>query len=296
VPGTFRVTAKQIASGMKLLQKLAVSYVRTRFRILSSFSKTRAAEYAFTIFCTPQHRNRKKLPPLFEEAEKLRFTFQQYTIAGYRWNKGAGRKALILHGFESSAINFGHYIQPLTEKGYEVLAFDAPAHGRSSGKQINAVIYRDFVRQIDKEYGPVQSFIAHSFGGLALCLALSETQHSDDYRVALVAPATESTTAFEHFFRLLGVSDPAIREKIEQMVLRVSGHPVAWFSIHRTLDHIRAKILWAHDKKDPVTPFRDVEVIKKENYPGIRFVITEGLGHRRIYRDAKVVRMIIDFL
>ena len=36
--------------------------------------------------------------------------------------------------------------------------------------------------------------------------------------------------------------------------------------------------------------------VREENYPHIRFVITKGLGHRRIYRENKVSREVIDFM
>ena len=158
---------------MKLIQKFAVGYLRAKFKLLSSLSKKRAAEKAFELFCTPKYRNTKPLPQVFEDAEKIHFKFEQYTIRGYRWNKGGNRKALILHGFESSAINFDKYIKPLVKKDYEVMAFDAPAHGRSSGKQITALIYRDLIKYLNDQYGPIQSYIAHSFGGLALSFALA---------------------------------------------------------------------------------------------------------------------------
>ena len=79
---------------------------------------------------------------------------------------------LILHGFESTAINFEGYVEPLIKKGYEVLAFDAPAHGHSSGKRITAIVYRDLVEYVDEHYGPVRSYLGHSFGGFVLSLAL----------------------------------------------------------------------------------------------------------------------------
>jgi len=91
---------------MKLKQKFAAAYTRSKFKILSSISKKKAAEKAFELFCTPQFRNLKNLPVVFEGAEKIHFKFQQFNIVGYRWNKGSGRKALIIHGFESSVINF----------------------------------------------------------------------------------------------------------------------------------------------------------------------------------------------
>src|SRR6476620_1875055 len=99
-------------------QKLALSLVRAKFKILSSISKQRAAASAFELFCTPQQRNRKKLPPVFERSERLEFPFEEETVRGYRWNHhiNPGKKAVILHGFESSVINFERYIDPLLKK------------------------------------------------------------------------------------------------------------------------------------------------------------------------------------
>jgi hypothetical protein len=47
---------------MRLSQRLVLKYIKTKFIILSLFSKRLAAEKAFQLFCTPQYRNRKKLP------------------------------------------------------------------------------------------------------------------------------------------------------------------------------------------------------------------------------------------
>ena len=280
---------------MKFRQKVAISYIRTKFKILSSISKKKAAEKAFELFCTPQFRNVKDLPLVFEEAEKLNFNFLQFNIVGYRWNKGAGHKVLIIHGFESSVINFDRYVNALIKKEYEVLAFDAPAHGRSSGKQVNAIIYRDFIKHVYSTYGPIQSFIAHSLGGLVVSIALAEIRHDENYRVVLIAPATETKTTLDLFFQFLRLDDTIVRKEFERIITRMSGHPVSWFSIPRTLKKIKAKILWVHDEDDKTTPLKDVHSIKKEDYANIHFLITKGLGHRRIYRDAQVNKVIMDF-
>ena len=50
------------------------------------------------------------------------------------------------------------------------------------------------------------------------------------------------------------------------------------------------------DEEDDITPVSDVLKVRSENHPNIKFVITKGLGHRRIYRDNKVARLIVDFL
>jgi hypothetical protein len=54
--------------------------------------------------------------------------------------------------------------------------------------------------------------------------------------------------------------------------------------------------LWCHDKDDDMTPLSDVEPIIEKGYSNFKFFITEGLGHRRIYRDNKVSKEVIDFL
>jgi pimeloyl-ACP methyl ester carboxylesterase len=280
---------------MKLGQRIALNFIRAKFNLLSAISKKNAAEQAFKLFCTPPSRDKKKLPAVFQEAEKLHFRFGEYDIAGYRWNKGGQRKVLILHGFESSVVNFFSYIHPLVKKGYEVLAFDAPAHGRSSGKRITAIIYRDLIKYVHEHYGPVQSYMGHSFGGFALSLALAEITHDESYRLVFIAPSSETSTAITNFLRVIGLDDK-VRKEFENIITRVSGHPVSWFSVSRTLKNIQAKILWMHDEDDQVTPLKDALKVKEQKYPNIQFVITKGLGHSRIYRDPEVGRTIVDFL
>ena len=280
---------------MKLTQRLALKYVRTRLKLLSSISKKKAAEKAFELFCTPQQRNKKALSKIFEQAETLHFKINGITVRGWRWNNPSKKKVLILHGFESTVVNFDRYFKPLIAKGYEILAFDAPAHGRSDGKHINAPLYKNFILEINNHFGPIQSFIGHSFGGLAVCLALEEIDHTNDHKLVLIAPATETTTSIDGFFKLLEL-DLSTRLEFDNIIFEKSGVPPDWYSIRRAMKNIRTKVLWLHDEEDDVTPVSDVMKVKAENYPNIKFVITKGLGHRRIYRNSNVANMIIDFL
>lgn len=280
---------------MKLAQRVAINYLRARFSLLSSISKKKAAQKAFELFCTPQTRNKKKLPPIFKEAEKLKFVFEEIIIAGYRWNHPAEKKLLILHGFESSVINFDHYVRPFIRKGYEVLAFDAPANGRSGGKMISALVYKRFILEVYKRFGPIQSFLAHSFGGLALSLALEEIKHNETLKVVLIAPATDSLSAIDSFFNFLKLDD-SVKEEFENLILQVGNYPSTWYSIGRAVKNINARILWFHDEDDETTPFADALKVKEQNYPHVQFMVTKGLGHSRIYTDNKVKQQVIEFV
>ncbi|MBK8089534.1 MAG: alpha/beta fold hydrolase [Chitinophagaceae bacterium] len=139
------------------------------------------------------------MPAIFEKAEKLHLNMDGYQLVGYRWNHPQPKKALIIHGFSSTIKKFDHFVSPLLKKGYEVIAFDAPAHGESSGKTVNAFIYRDMIQAVYDKYGPVQSFIAHSFGGLALSLFMEEQKYQDHKKLVLIAPATETESALKSF-------------------------------------------------------------------------------------------------
>ena len=275
---------------------LAVNLIRTKFKVVSKLSKKKAAEQAFDLFVTPQSRVRKSPSIIIQKAEPLTFDFGGLKTYGYRWNHEKGeKKLLILHGHESSAVNFDHYVLPMAKKGYEVVAFDAPAHGKSEGKRINALDYKNFIKEVIARYGPFASFISHSFGGLALSLTLEETPHDETWKAVLIAPATESTTAINHFFTFLKLDDD-VRKEFDELITKANNKPASWYSVSRASEHIKAQILFLQDKQDQLTPLADVEPIIAKNYPTFQFVITDGLGHRKIYKDKNTVKLVSQFL
>lgn len=280
---------------MKLGQKIAINYIKGKLNLLALVSKKKAAEAAFELFCTPRHRSKKVYPPIFNKAEKLSIKVEGNLVKGFRWNKGGSKKVLVLHGFESSSKNFERYINPLIKKNYEVLAFDAPAHGISGGKQITLPLYIKTIQAVYDRYGPIQSFVSHSFGGLAIIHFMERAPHDAQTHIALIAPATETKTAIDTFFSFLQLDDD-VRKVFEQLIKQKSGLDPYYYSIPRALQHINASILWVHDTNDEVTPIRDVRPVMEKQYPNIRFMITEGLGHRNIYRDTKVNHVVTDFL
>ena len=279
---------------MKLAQKIAISLIRAKLNIIAVISKPKAAEAAMKIFSTPFRKSKKKTPPVFRKAEKLTFTLGGNIIRGHRWNGGKGKKVLIVHGFESSSKNFDRYIMPLVKKDCEVLAFDAPAHGGSGGKQVNLLTYVQMLHEIHSRYGPFNGYLSHSFGGLAVTHFLETVPHDENVRLVLIAPATESTSAIDSFFRILRLGTD-IRKEFDQLILQRSGVSPDHYSIRRAIKNIRAKILWFHDEEDELTPIDDALRVKEENHSHIEFVITKGLGHRKIYRENMVVKRVVDF-
>lgn len=282
---------------MKLAQKLVIGYYRAKLNIFAKLSKRKAAEKAFELFCTPYpgSNSNKKSPAIFEKAEKLHLHMGSYRLVGYRWNHPQPKKALIIHGFSSTIKKFDHFVSPLLKKGYEVIAFDAPAHGESSGKTINAFIYRDMIQAVYDQYGPVQSFIAHSFGGLSLSLFMEQQKYQENKKLVLIAPATETESALKSFAAFLNI-DEDVMEELRNIIREKSGRSIDKISIRELAHHIRAEVLWVHDEDDDVTPWADAEKIQQDAHPNFQFMVTKGLGHRKIYRDNKVKKAIMEFL
>ncbi len=280
---------------MKLAQILLVNYLRARLNLLAVISKKAAAKKAFIIFCTPHYRSKTPAPSIFEQGTAVSIRVKGNVVRGFVWNKGGIKRVLILHGFESSCRNFGAYITGLLQKNYEVLAFDAPGHGSSGGRYIDLPLYVEMIAAIHFQFGIIQSFMAHSFGGLALAHFIEKIPHTAATKLALLAPATETSSAIDSFFRFLQLGE-GVRTEFERIIREKSDLPSTWFSIPRALQHIQASVLWVHDKGDDITPFRDVEPVMEKKYPLVSFYITEGLGHKKIYRNGKVIEAVLNFL
>jgi pimeloyl-ACP methyl ester carboxylesterase len=291
---------------MKLKQKLSIRYARARLNILSLVSTRKAAIKAFRLFCTPQSRLAGKDPAVFEKGERLSFRVEGHTVRGHRWlpiqfrteesrlSKPA-KKVLLAHGFESSSQTFDGYITAFLKKGYEVVAFDAPAHGRSGGRRILLTQYVKMLSDINRNFGPFQSYLGHSLGGLALALSLEDGLAETGSRLVLIAPAVETTEALHNFSALLHLS-PEVNREMGDYAREITGRPLAWFSLRRALGQVQADILYFQDEEDRVVPLKAAQRVQKDGHPHIRFVFTRGLGHRKINKDPEIIDRAVGFL
>ena len=281
---------------MKVKQKIGIAAIRLKFKLLAIVSPKKTAEKAFDLFCTPLDKQNLVKPSTFYTGTQLSFTLNGHIVVGYQWGNNPSKRVLILHGFSSAAYKFHKYIHPLLLKNFEVLAFDAPAHGNSGGSTVNAVEYCQMIEMVIKKYGPIQNFIAHSFGGIAISLAMERMEHTAATKIVFIAPATETTTAIDEAFKLLQIKSNKIRRYFDALIYTRSGKKTNWFSINRAIKNIKATVLWIHDETDEITPFKDILPTQQAQLPNVQFLITQGLGHRRIYHSKKVMDAIFNFL
>jgi esterase/lipase len=280
---------------MTFKQRFVLSYLRIKLRLAGILSVKKAARLAFDLFCTPRSKRKKEMPGFFRKAETLEFPFNNQLVRGFRWNYPLEKKALVIHGFQSSSYNFERYIAALIKNDYSVIAFDAPAHGRSDGRRTNALEYANMLKEVIERYGPFNACIAHSFGGLAISLALENIPHCENLKLVLIAPATETSSAIGSFTKILRLNQ-RVKDEVNSLIYNISGKPTQWYSIRRAAKNIKAQVRWFHDEDDRITPYTDALNVKQDQLPNLHFTFTKGLGHRRIYRSERVRTQVINFL
>ena len=280
-------------------ERIYLQYLRTKFKTISKLAPAIAGRMAFELFCTPYPKYKKrKAPAIFHHATKRTVVLADQTkIHGFEWlpSKPNDQTVLIAHGYASYAYKFEHYIAPLLKMGYRVLAFDAPAHGQSEGKHIHVVVYQEAIQKIMEQAGPIHHFIGHSLGALTLSMIAEKIDQAEARKFVLIAPATKTTTTFANFFKMMHLNEVTKAAFLQDVSNRTS-HTVDHFAADRALTNYKGPILWVHDEKDMVCPYEDI-INFKENAPSnIKFLITNGLGHNKVYKTAEIMDQIMTFL
>lgn len=122
--------------------------------------------------------------PQPEDAEPVTLRFG---LTGLRWGH-SGPRVLALHGWQGSAAQFAPIARALVGRGLQVLALDAPAHGRTPGEFASPTVFSDALLESRPELGSVEAVIGHSMGGGAVLYALAHGLRAER-AVVVAAPA-----------------------------------------------------------------------------------------------------------
>ncbi len=287
-------------------ERMYLQYLRTKFTTLGMLAPPVAGKLAFNLFCTPYPKFKKrKAPAIFHQAKGIQVkvigngidTIGSSTLNGFEWKptKSNGKTVLITHGYASFGYKFEQYISPLLKMGCRVLCFDAPGHGLSQGKYINIPIYQQAIQQIIKEHGPIDYFIGHSLGAITLAMVAETLSNPLEHKFVLIAPATKTTSTFERFFNMMHFKD-SVRAAFLEELQKHTHHPVSYFEADRALQNYTGPVLWVHDQEDLVCPYKDLIDFQNKAPENIKFLITKGLGHNKVYKTQEVIDNIMSFL
>lgn len=280
-------------------ERIYLQYLRTKFSTIGSLSPYMAGKLAFNLFCTPYPKYKKtKAPAIFHQAKQIQISIPKgATIKGYEWTpvNANGKTVLICHGYASYFYKFEKYIQPLLNNGFRVIGFDAPAHGQSEGKYINVIIYKEAIEHIIQNCGPIDHFIGHSLGGITLAMIAEEMPNPLQHKFVLIAPATRTTTTLANYFNMMHFSEP-VKNAFYKELSKLTDKPITYFEADRAVANYKGPLLWVHDQGDRVCPYQDLVNFKEKASENIKFLITSGLGHNKVYKTSEIIAQIVAFL
>ncbi len=238
-----------------------------------------AGRIAFKLFCKPAKKEPKKNEFNFlATADRTTEVVDGRAYAVWHWGF-KGPIALLVHGWESHSGRWRKMVPILLNAGYQVVAVDAPAHGRSDGNRFTMVEYAGIIRFLLQKYAPVDLIIGHSVGATSVVWALNNT--GEAYRpkkAVLLAPFTSLRYTMERSTRNLGISPLVMRETIKRIEIfaKIAYDDIDITLRAHTLEGMQTLIV--HDRGDRVTEHTESEKLHTA-WPGSELWITEGFGH-----------------
>ena len=244
--------------------------------ILSFASPKLAGKIALSIFSTPfGGRIREPDFDFLDTSFKEELSKDDLSIMTYRW-LGKNKTILLAHGWESNSARWKPLIDTLKKQDYNIIAVDAPAHGRSGSKQFNAILYSEFINVAAKKFNP-DIIIGHSVGGMAAVFYQHKYQNSNLEKLVLLGAPSNFTGVFNRYTKMMSYNR-IIDKQMEKIILRKYGHLPDYFSAAEFTKSINTSGLIVHDERDRIIPYQDAKHYE-QHYKNAQIVTTKGLGH-----------------
>lgn len=288
--------AKSTRKQVGFAAKPAMTLIRTMFPLLSAVAPGLAARLSLRIFLTPQRYRTPAWEAAFRESASIAtLQIAGQSIAVYRWGTGE-KKVLLCHSWGGRGTQLASFVAPLLERGCSVVAFDAPAHGRSSGQRTDMMKYSEVIGRVVHIEGRVHAIIGHSFGAGNTMFAKQRHGFAVD-RIVLIGCFAHGAWITDRFGQVLNIPARIIESMRKRLEHRYPGQ-LRWseLDIAAMVAKDAAEIMLVHDKDDQEIPYVDGAGFQQA--PGTRrpLLTTTGLGHRRILRDSDVIHQVCSFI
>ncbi len=249
--------------------------------------------YLATVFITP---NRYKRPHweknILVDAKRVDLSTGR-TV--WTWGQDGNPKVCLIHGWEGRGSQLGAFVKPLVEAGYHVFAWDGPAHGDSPGKTTNPVEFSNALKEDLELIGLFEAVVGHSMGAASIAMAMNNGLKVG--KAIMIASPARWSAAVHNMGRRLHLRDATV-EALFKALERKVGYPIESFDFHEWDKNGRrheSPLLILHDEQDEAVPISEYEKLK-ELFPKAKGKLFNGLGHRRILKDAEVISAVVKFI
>ena len=275
----------------KFIAKIIPPLYGQYFNLLSFFVPQKTAHKAFVLFCTV--RKGKVLPQQAEYLEQAKNKIEEvsgHQLQTYTW-PGKKETVLLVHGWESNTFRWRNLIQKLREADFNIIAFDAPSHGHSSGKLLYVPLYEEAVHHMINTYNP-KHLIGHSVGGMTLIYNEYKNPNPKVDKIVTIGSPSEFHEIMDQFQNITKFSDRFMGH-LDSYIFKRFGFHIRDFSTSEFAKSNTKKGLLFHDRLDAIAPYHASEKVHR-GWKNSTLVSTEGLGHSMHQED--VNNQIIEFL
>ncbi|WP_298897536.1 alpha/beta hydrolase [uncultured Psychroserpens sp.] len=259
--------------------------------IISVFSRKTAGKLAIRLFSSPRKVKLKEIEVDFlQTAYTEDLDYENLSIRTYRW-LGNKETILLAHGWESNSFRWKALIEKLKDLDYNIVALDAPAHGYSTGKLFNAILYSECINIVAKKFS-ANIIIGHSVGGMATAFFQQKYQLDSVEKLVLLGAPSNFVGVFSRYVNMMNYNN-RVSKSMNDIILERFNEKPEYFNAARLSENITADGLIIHDELDKIIPYNDAEDFKNF-YKKSRLIATKGYGHS--LRAEEVNNHILDFI
>lgn len=210
-------------------------------------------------------------------------------VVGRSW--GRGPVIVLVHGWSGHLGQLTPFVDPLVERGFQVVGFDWPGHGDSHGDVSSLLHAARVLKAMQELFGPFHAVIAHSFGAAATVYATSTGLQVG--RLALHAPVARLDRYIDAYSSALGLSAQRRADFISSCEAWLE-QPFSSFEPLEAARKVKVPTLVLHSADDREVAIEDGAQLATALEGTL--LTKEGLGHRKLLRDPSCVAETVVFL
>jgi pimeloyl-ACP methyl ester carboxylesterase len=209
----------------------------------------------------------------------------------YQYGKSK-KKILLVHGWSGRGTQLFKIADELLKAGYSTVSFDAPAHGKSPGKDTIMVDFIATILEIDRQFGPFEAAIGHSLGGMSVLNAIKKGLKVN--HAVVIGSGDIVEDIMDDFVAKLGLK-PTVSTLLRLHFEKKYGEKMNSYSAFLAAKETTIPVLVIHDNNDPEVPVK-AGIHIHEYLKNGELLLTDGLGHRKILGNPKVIERTVQFI
>lgn len=273
-----------------------MNFQQLAIRFLDRFFPRFLAERVYNHLSNPNIRKLRNFEEaILAKANQTRIRFKAFDIQCYHWGNPNHPIVLLVHGWEGQAGNFGAMIDALLAKNYYVIAFDGPAHGKSSIAPTSMFEHGELTSLMIQTHRP-PIIISHSFGSVATMMGLADNQDLQIERWLMVTTPYDFRNRIKGVAAHFGVGD----RTVQYVVAKVEA------DLEESIDNINMdayssrvqnvdNALIVHSKTDRVIPITSSRATQKA-LPFATMKELDGLGHYAILWSDELLELVQEYV